>query len=130
MSCCACQSDPLAPITLDYIPGDTVEIRLPVVYASSGESYDLTGCTITLTVKAGQDDPDEAALWRMTSPAGGIAIVAPGLAIASPSLVQSRRLGPDKTYYLDVVIRDAAGRIATSAIGYLEAVRRYTVQPA
>lgn len=130
MSCgCGCS---IEAVSLVYFPGDTIPLRLLVAYAEIGAAYNLTGCTLTLSVKASDGDPDSAALWRKTSPSGGISIVdaAAGLAIVSPTLAESRTLVAGRTYHLDVIVRDASGHIVTAGMGYLNALGRATITPA
>lgn len=118
-------------ITLDYYLGDTAPIVAVLTDPDTGGAYNLTGCAITFTVKAALTDPDSSALLRKTTGAGiSILDAAAGRLAIYPGAAETAALSPDRHYYLDLIVRDAAGYIVTTVTGYLHTLARATLTPA
>jgi hypothetical protein len=107
----------LQPFTLDYFVGDTVGIR--ATFTLDGAAYDLTGCGLTFRVRD-ESTSGVTIVWdrrigqgiAVTSAVGGIALI-------SPSTLESAALVAGRTYSASAVLTDSAGTIITTAIGYL-----------
>jgi len=122
-----CDRDESDPIP--YSLGDSAPISM--LFFEAGSDYDLTLCTITASVKASLDDPDSAALFRLTSDDGIALGPAPGnnQALFSPTSAQSATLAV-RTYHFTVRIRDANNVVFTPFRGYLEGRLSGIVTPA
>ncbi len=117
------------PAPLDYYLGDSAPIVLDFVDEETGESFDLTGCTLTAMLKASLDDADSAALFTKTS-SSGISLLTTSRAAIYPTEAETAALTADTTYFLCVVVRDTANRVAAVFNSYLHALARGILSPA
>lgn len=120
------------PMVIPYYPGDTFPITITLTDPRTGAAFDGTGFTWTFCVKEAEDDADADALWFLTSTAGEIttADATTGVYDIEPSAAESAALEPNKTYFAELVGRDADGRPLTIQTGHLVTGRRITVTPA
>lgn len=107
----------LQPFTLDYFVGDTVGIR--ATFTLDGAVYSLAGCALTFRVYDETTTP-AATVWDRAI-GQGIAVLdaAAGLALITPSTLESAALVAGRTYTARAVLTDAGGAIITTATGYL-----------
>lgn len=99
--------------------GDTIPFRLSGVTDRFGDAVaDLSGYTITFTVKASIDDADVDAVLQKTSGGGGIDVQT-AEAFWEITADESELLTPALRYQWDVQLEDADGVIATVEEGTL-----------
>lgn len=102
--------------------GDTATWDLPVV-DDHGAPFDLTGCTLWFTVKAGSVADADAVVscsWVDGGASSGIAVDNPltGIAVYGITAAQSAALAL-RIYSYDVQLKDTIGAITTLVIGSL-----------
>ena len=118
----------------DVVRGDTSLWRIPIVNAETMEPHDLTGCTVWVTVKANEDDPDNEAIYQhymnidgsgtvaeskgMTLDVGGAEA---GIAVQELTQAESALLTPGN-YVYDVQVMTGDGRIFTPINGETETI--------
>ena len=118
----------------DVVRGDTSIWRIPILNAETLEPHNLTGCTVWVTVKENQDDPDNEAIYQhymnvdgsgnvtesqgMTIGDGGAAA---GIAVQELTPAESALLTPGN-YVYDVQVMTADGRIHTPINGEMESI--------
>lgn len=105
---------------IEMIRGDTKVLTITVT--RDGQPYDLTGHTLWLTAKRTPTDADSAAVFQLSTTAGGITITnaAGGVARAeiAPTHTESLPAVVNRLVY-DVQIADGTGGVYTVASGEL-----------
>lgn len=100
--------------------GDTWELD-GTVTAAAGGAQNLTGCKLWFTAKRSRSDADVSAVFQLSSPSGGIAIVsaAAGTFRITVSPPHTSGLTAKAVLYYDLQLEDASGNVYTLDSGTL-----------
>ena len=115
------------------IRGDTAIWRIPIVNAETTDPHDLTGCTVWVTVKENQDDPDNEAIYQhyMNVDSSGDVAESQGMTLETDAAagIAVQELTPEESVLLeegsftyDVQVMTADGRIHTPINGETETI--------
>lgn len=121
--------------TLTAYRGDTFRTTATILTAA-GTAFDLTGCTVWFTVKAGADvsADDSTALvrlyWVSGGASSGIAVTTPtlGVAVVTLSPAQMTPLNQYGGYRYDLQVKDSNGDVTTVDSGKLIATNDITLR--
>jgi hypothetical protein len=99
-----------APLIQDYIRGDSRDIEVQI-NDSDGNPFDLTGCTVYITVNSSKTPSDDSGAALQTSttsfsdPSSGLATLS-----LTNTLTQSINAG---TYWYDIQLKDTSNNIVS-----------------
>jgi hypothetical protein len=105
-------------LPLNIVRGDDAQLAI-TVQTADGAAYDLTGCTLWLTIKRSAADADGAAIAQCSTTAGTIALAnaAAGEALATVPAAATIALTETTQAVYDVQLRTAAGKTHTVVRG-------------
>ena len=107
---------PDGQVLLRLIRGDTWSF--PLTFTSDGQPVDITGATVSFTLKKNYNDPDSSALISIDNtshidPANGQTII-------EVSASSTANLEAPKSYFFDFQIKFADGSVKTIQSGIIE----------
>lgn len=117
----------LREVMLMVTRGDSHDFEIEVQL--DGNPVDLTGQSLTLTIKQHEDDDAECAVFTLTNAAsGGIVYTnaVAGIATASLTPEQTEQLLPGVTYFFDVQLTLSTGKVHTVLTGRIRARKDIT----